>query len=255
MRLKYFTLIMFCLCATLSALAQQASTIKGVISKKLSTERVPNVLVTNLQTKDFSMSDEGGWFTMKASIGDTLLFAKADYTEQKVAIINTGDLPVYMQPVIRLSEVRIQGQSTRQELNDIMSDYRKKGTFYDGKPPVLSFLTNPLTGLYELFGKTPGEARRFATFTKGENEYAEVKRRYNVALVKRVTNASDTVAKKFMEYYTPSYEDIKSWNDYELVKHIRTSFDFYDKSDDKVGLEKLNTPSLILPEKKKATKP
>lgn len=255
MRRRFFTLLMICLCVTLSVFAQQASTIKGVISKKLSTERVPYVLVSNLKTKDFSMSDEGGWFTIKASPGDTLLFTKNDFTDQKVTIINTGDLPVYLQPVIRLSEVRIQGQSTRQELNDIMSDYRKKGTFYDGKPPVLSFLSNPLTGLYELFGKTPGEARRFANFTKGENEYAEVKRRYNVALVKRVTNASDTVAKKFMEYYTPSYEDIKSWNDYELVKHIRESYSYYEKSDDKAGLEKLNTPSLLVPVKKKTATP
>jgi len=254
MRFKYIILVILCFCLTLKVSAQQGSTIKGVVSKKLSTERVPNVLVTNLKTKDFSMSDEGGWFTVKASIGDTLLFTKNEFTDQKIAIINTGDLPVYLQPVIRLSEVRIQGQSTRQELNDIMSDYRKKGTFYDGKPPVLSFLSSPITGLYELFGKTPGQARRFANFTKGEIEYTEVRRRYNLAVVMRVTNVSDTtVVKKFMEYYTPSYEDIKSWNDYELVKHIRESYDFYDKSEDKAGLEKLNTPSLILPEKKKTT--
>src|ERR1700743_3739283 len=111
MRYKYFLLITLIFCLVLKASAQQATVIKGVISKKLSTERVPNVVVTNLKTKDFTMSGEGGWFTIKASIGDTLLFTKAEYTDQKVGIINTGDLPVYLQPVINLAEVKIQGQS------------------------------------------------------------------------------------------------------------------------------------------------
>src|ERR1700710_653882 len=106
MRYRYFILITVFFCLVLKASAQQATVIKGVISKKLSPERVPNVAVTNLKTKDFAMSDEGGWFTIMAAVGDTLLFTKAEFTEQKVTIINTGDLPVYLQPVIKLSEVR-----------------------------------------------------------------------------------------------------------------------------------------------------
>ena len=116
MRYRFFILITLCFCLGIKASAQQATVIKGVISKKLSVERVPNVAVTNLKTKDFAMSDGGGWFTIKASVGDTLLFTKVDYTDQKVGIVNTGDLPVYLQPVIKLTEVKIQGQSTRQEL-------------------------------------------------------------------------------------------------------------------------------------------
>jgi hypothetical protein len=50
-----------------------------------------------------------------------------------------------------------------------------------------------------------------------------------------------------MEYYTPSYEDLKGWNDYELIKHIRTSYEYYDKSTDKVKLQQLNQPTFIRP--------
>ena len=53
-----------------------------------------------------------------------------------------------------------------------------------------------------------------------------------------------------MEYYTPSYQDLKEWNDYELIKHIKASYNFYDKNTDKRGLEKLNTPALVNPAKK-----
>jgi len=247
MRYKIFIIILFSVSFLMQAHAQQTFVVRGVISRSVSVVRIAQVLISNLRSRDIKMSDELGWFSIDAAIGDTLLFSKLNYTDQKVVITAKADIPVYMQPVIQLDQVTINGQSKRQELNDVMGDYRKQGIYYNGKPPVLSFLTSPLTGIYELFGKGPSNARRFANFSKSELEYAEVRRRYNVALVARVTKTSDTVAKKFMEYYTPSYEDLKGWNDYELINHIRKSYEFYDKSADKVKLQQLNQPTFIRP--------
>jgi hypothetical protein len=247
MRYKFVTIIMLCLSFLVKAHAQQTFVVRGVISRSVSVERIAQVLITNLRSRDIKMSDELGWFSIDASIGDTLVFNKLNYTDQRIVITAKADIPVYMQPVIVLDQVTINGQTKRQELNEVMGDYRKQGIYYNGKPPVLSFLTSPLTGIYELFGKGPSNARRFANFSKGELEYAEIRRRYSVALVARVTNTSDTVAKKFMEYYTPSYEDLKGWNDYELIKQIRKSYDYYDKSKDKEKLQQLNQPTFIRP--------
>jgi hypothetical protein len=247
MRYKIFIIILFFVSFLMQAHAQPTFVVRGVISRSVSVERIAQVLITNLRSRDIKMSDELGWFSIDATVGDTLLFNKLNYTDQKIVITAKADIPVYMQPVIVLDQVTINGQTKRQELNEVMGDYRKQGIYYNGKPPVLSFLSSPLTGIYELFGKGPSNARRFAHFSKGELEYAEVRRRYNVALVARVTNTSDTVAKKFMEYYTPSYEDLKGWNDYELIKHIRTSYEYYDKSTDKVKLQQLNQPTFIRP--------
>ena len=237
-------------CLALKASAQRDEfIIRGVISKKLSTERVAQVLVTNLRNRNIILSDDVGWFTIKAAVGDTLLFAKFEYTDQKIVVTSKNDLPVYMQPVIKLAEVKIAGESKKQELNDVMKQYRSQGTFYDGKPPVLSFLSSPITGLYELFGATPNRAKRFAAYSKGELEYSEVRKKYNPAVVKRITHAPDSVVAKFMLYYTPSYADIQSWNDYELIKQVSKSFDYYEKNKNQRSLEELNSPSFIKPEK------
>jgi hypothetical protein len=232
-------------CLSLKVSAQQILTVHGVVSKKLSVERVSQVLISNLRSKDMMMSDEVGWFTVKATIGDTLLFSKADYTDQKIVITNGSDLPVYMQPVIHLATVNVQGESKKQELNDVMADYKKDGVFNNGKSlPVFQFLTSPLTGLYNLFGSDPGKARRFAAYSKDELEYAEIRRRYTLKLVKQVTNLPDSTAIKFMEYYTPSYEDLKGWNDYDLIKQIRRSYEYYDENKDNLDLQHLNGPAL-----------
>ena len=227
------------------ASAQQVLTIHGVTSKKQSTDRVAQVLIHNLHSGDVMMSDELGWFTVKAQAGDTLLFTKDEYTDQKVVILNGSDLPVYMQPVIHLNTVTVQGQSTKQELNDVMAGYKKDGVFNNGKSlPALAFITSPLTGIYNLIGSDAKNARHFAAYSKAELEYAAINRRYNVAFIKRVTAASDTEAKKFMTYYMPTYEDIKAWNDYDLAREVRKQYKYYEANKGRIKMEDLKMPPL-----------
>src|SRR4051794_25366336 len=135
MRCKFFFIIMFCLGFLLEAKAQDTFVLKGVISRNISVVRLAQVLITNLRTKNVMMSDELGWFSINAAIGDTLLFSKTNYTELKVVVKEKGDIPVYMQPVIVLDQVTINGQSKKQELSDVMKDYRRQGIYYNGKPP------------------------------------------------------------------------------------------------------------------------
>lgn len=255
MRIRFTLQLLVCFCFVLNASAQEF-TLKGVTSKKNTPERVGQVMIKDLKTNTTIMSDDLGWFTIKTNVGDTLLFTKEKYTPQKIEVLNNSDMPVYLQPQIVLAEVKITGQTKRQEVNEIMGDYRKQGTFYNGKPPITSFVTNPLTGIYELFGKTPNRAKRFAQFSQGEIEQAEVNRRYNVAFVRQVTKlTSDTLAQRFMNYYTPTFEDLKGWNDYDLIKHTQKSFEYYNSSSEKDQLELLNSPTFIKSDSSKLSKP
>ena len=255
MRYKFFIQIVLCLSFFIEARAQETFPVRGVISKSASVnvERVAQVLITNMRSREIVMSDELGWFTVNAAIGDTILFSKVNFTEQKIVITSKNDLPVYLQPVIQLEQVTIQGQTKKQEINEVMEGYRKQGIYYNGKPPVLSYFTSPINGLYSLFGKGPAQARHFAEFSKGELEYSEVKRRYNLPFVMRSLALDTTTAKRFMEYYIPSYEDVKKWNDYELIQHMKKSYEFFSKSENKEMLEQFNQPTFLKKDTKKDT--
>jgi hypothetical protein len=247
MRNCLYLFIMGILCLVTVHVSAQEVTVKGVISKKVTNERIGQVFVKDLNTKTLILSDDVGWFSIKTRVGDTLLFSKDDYTPQKIMVLNNSDMPVYMQPVIKLDEVHIVGQTKRQEINQILGDYKKQGTYYNGKPPVLSFLSNPVGGLYELLGKTPNRARRFAQNAQAEIEQAEVSRHYNTIFVKQYTGlATDSLARKFMNYYTPSYKDIKAWTDYDLIKHTIRAYEYYKNSTEKEKLERLNSPTFII---------
>lgn len=230
---KSLLIIISLFCLHGFACAQQTPNFKGVVFNKNAAGRIAQALISDLNNKELMMSDDLGAFTIRASIGDTLLITKSGFTSDKRVITNADDLYIYLQPIIELNQVVIKEMSKKQELNEVMRQYHSQGTFYNGKPPALSFINSPLTGFYELFGKTPRNARRFAAFTKKEIEYSEVHKRYTPELVKNVTKLPDEEVQKFMLVFTPSFEDLKDWNDYELITYIKKSFDYYQKNKDR----------------------
>jgi hypothetical protein len=235
---KKFILVIIFYSLPVFVFAQQL-TVNGVLYKKDGSERIAQATVTNLNNQVIMMSDELGGFTIKAAKGDTLLFKRNGYTDQKQSINGPDDIAVFMAPVVALPQVNIKSKSTQQELNDVMTDYRSKGLYFDGRPPIWSFLNSPLTGLYELFGQDAANERRFARFSKNEMEAVTVDKRYTRELVKRVTDLPDEDVIKFMQQYIPSYEDMKSWNDYELISHVKKFLIYYKKNKKAIKIQQL----------------
>lgn len=228
-----FTVFAIC-CLPGFLFAQQLLTIKGIIFKRSSANRISQALITDLKSQVVMMSDELGGFSIKTTVGDTLLITKNDYTPQKIVVLNNNDMVVYMQPVIQLNQVTIKDQSQKQELSGVMKEYKSQGVFNDGKSlPFWEFLNSPITGLYNLFGKGPAQARRFAEFAKNEQEANVVDKRYTKELVKRITKLPDDEIDKFMVAFRPSYEDMKEWNDYQLIQYIKKEFAYYQKNKDR----------------------
>ena len=214
--------------------AQKALTIKGIIFKKSTPNRISQAVVTDLKTQTLMMSDELGGFSIKASIGDTLAITRTGYTPQRIAVVNNSDLIVYLQPVIELNQVTIKSQSKQQELNEVMKEYRSQGIYNNGKSlPVWQFINSPITAFYNLFGKAPAQARRFAEYAKNEQQSSLVDKRYTKELVKSVTKMPDEEVDKFMVAFRPSFEDMKEWNDYQLIQYINKSYNYYQKNKDR----------------------
>lgn len=230
---------MICLCLTLSAAAQQVFTLKGVIFIKSTQGRVSKAVINNVTRNTIVTSDDLGSFNIEAAVGDSILFRKVDYAQQSLKVSNTNGLSIYLQPIISLKTVTIKDYSERQELNATLNNYRKVGQYYTLKPSALAVVTSPLTGLYEMFGKTPGRARKFQEYSKQELESQAVSKRYNKALVKQVTNMTDIDLDEFMMVFTPSYEDVKSWSDYDIIKYIKRSYDYFKENRDSLKVEKL----------------
>jgi hypothetical protein len=241
LKILLFTLLFCCVCGFVHA--QKVITLRGVVFKKSTSTRLSQALITDIKSNVVMMSDELGGFSIKTAIGDTLLFTKRDYTPQKVVVTAADDLPVYLQPVIELGGVTIKDKSKATELNDVVNTYRAKGIYFDGRPTVWDIINpfggSPITGLYELFSKDAANERRFMRFSKNELEAIEVNKRYTRQLVKQITALPDTDVTKFMQQYSPSFEDMKEWNDYELINHIKKYMVYYKTNKDSIKMQKL----------------
>ncbi|HTH82979.1 MAG TPA: hypothetical protein VL490_08595 [Mucilaginibacter sp.] len=237
--MRFTLLFILGACLSLSASAQQLFTVKGIIFKKNTPVTIEQAVITNLNRKTTALSDDLGSFSIEAAIGDSLLFKKADYTNEYMVVLSRSMQSIYMQPVIRLNEVVIKDKSRQQELNDVMSDYKKKGQYYTLDPSVMSVLNSPLTGLYELFGKAPAQARRFRQFTKEDQERSAIAKRYNRQIVQQITKMPDTEVTDFMLAFTPSYEDIKIWSDYDIISYIKKSYQYFIHHKDALKIQKL----------------
>ncbi len=216
-------LVFLCICSLHPVFAQQEFLLKGVIFHRQNGQRVANALVFNKNNKTTVASTDLGWFSIKVNVGDTVKIFKKDYSDYFYVVADQKDVVIQMSPVIQLNEVRIVGQTKKQELDEVLRQYRSQGSFYNGKPPALSMLTSPLTGLYELFGKTPKQAKHFQEFSQNELCELSVDKRFNKSLVKQVTDLKEEQIQSFMDSYRPSFDQLSAWNDYDLINYVKKS--------------------------------
>ena len=191
--------------------------------------RVSEVTVINTRTQDLRQSNLQGIVQIPVLPGDTLSLSKFGYSPQSILIHSIKDTAIYMSKSVNLKEVNVYGQSRKSEMEEIMRDFRRKGTYFNGKPPALSFLASPLTGFYELFGRTPRNARRFQAYMSRELEASEVDQKFTDHLIQEVTGLSGEDLSNFKFFYRPNYEEVKTWSEYDARVYIEQAFKNFEQ--------------------------
>ena len=219
----------FLLISTTVVFAQQEFQLNGVIKVRGASTRVVLAEITNKRSQYTVGSNDLGLFRIKAVVGDTLLIVKREFTDLEVVVVSNKDMIVNLVPEMgnMLNEVNIKGQTRKQELNDIKKDFRDKGSFYGGKPPLLSYIFSPLTAVYELFGRTPKNARRFGKYYNNELQQTAIDGFFNEGLIQKNTELEGPALENFMLNYRPDYQKSKNWTEYDAVKYIRDSYKQY----------------------------
>lgn len=204
---------------------QSIKTQQGAVLKAGGNVRISGALIQNKRSTFTVTTNPMGIFTILASPGDTLDISAAGYTPKSVVVSDFKDEIVYLIPVTELSEVIVKGKSLENELREVQDAYRSKGVYYNGKPPLLASVAHPLTAINELFGKNAKRARRFSEYAERELEYQEISRRFNDLVIKNaVPDIKNEELADFKDEYMPTTEQIRKWNEYDLVVYIKSSF-------------------------------
>lgn len=226
---KKLLFTLFTLSALSPAFAQERMLLKGLIFKKGTSQRLSNVTITNKVSKIKSVSDVWGNFSIEANLGDTLLFKREDLQEYELAINKKQNLLIYLSEALVLKEVVVKEKSKQQEQKEILQDFRSKGVYFNGKPPLLAYIFTPLTALNELIGKDANNARRFGNYIARENAESEVDKHFNDALIKKTVAIKDEDLVEFKYLYRPKPEDVTYRNYYDDMKYIKDCFKKYQQ--------------------------
>jgi len=226
--IRLFCLILVLSICSITLHAQQLGIVKGVIMERGTTTRLGDAQIVNKRTGSSVQSNGFGFFQIGGQVTDTLMVFRIEYGTAEVAVTSPKDMVIYLNRGTNLKEVKIvAGQNKKEELMEIKQDYREKGTFYEGKPPLLSYVFSPLTAIYELFGRTPKNARRFGKYATTELQQSEIDGLFNESMIKKHTPLQGKDLDYFMVNYRPDYSKARKWAEYDAIKYIRDAYQQY----------------------------
>jgi hypothetical protein len=229
-RRNIFLTLLVCLSSVTPLFAQQDFMLKGVLMELGNNSRVVGGQLYNKRTTFTATTNSLGIFEIKAAVGDTIQIYQRDYTDSNVVVTSAADLVIKLRRGQMLREVNINGITKKQELTDMKQEYRNKGAFYSGKPPVLSFLFKPLTALYETFGRTPKNARRFGRYYETEMQQTLIDGFFNETIIQENTDLKGEELETFMINYRPDFEKAENWARYDAIKYIKEAYKTYKES-------------------------
>jgi hypothetical protein len=193
-------------------------------------KRITGAEIINLSSGNKILTNTMGVFSIKGQEGDTLKISILNYKDTMTVLRGIEDIIIRLHPTFLLKEVNVYGRSKKDQLEDVMDDFRKKGNYYNGKPPALAYIFTPISALHGLFGKTPKNARRFQKYMNFEVEQSTVDRKFTIHLVEECTGLKGEDLTNFMSIYRPSFQQAARWNNYDARAYIKKSFDIFEAS-------------------------
>lgn len=206
------------------SLKAQDFIVKGVVFEKGANIRVALAEITNERTQMGVGSNDLGFFQLKARVGDTLLITKRNLTDQRIVVLGTQDILIYLvRESTMLNEVTIVGNTKKQDLENLKREFQNKGVYNGGKSSFLSAIFQPLNGLYNLIGKEPKNARRFGRYADNELKQSQIDVYFNQTIIKNNTQLTGDTLERYMLDCRPEFDKAQYWNSYDYIKYIKES--------------------------------
>lgn len=181
---------------------------------------LPNVKVQNANTKDNTLSNAAGIFSIKAKAGDILIFESFAYKPDTVLVTNARYLEIYLQPVnTNLKQVDIKGTTSTKlgNLNDT--------TFHNQTVRYLRDEKGNLKGGVAIkfgYGKSSKEKRN-EKLTYDTLATKAIDKAFSPANVSKYVPIKGGDLKQFIAIYRPTIKQYKAPN-FDLTLYLNDCY-------------------------------
>ena len=211
MKLTFFSLFIL-----LSFLADAQGVLKGAVYEGESNSKMPNVFIRDNNTKQLTITDKSGNFSIKTESGHILIFESPGYISDTLYVTDLVSKKIILATKsITLRQVNI--TSTRQAF-DPHKEYPE--VYTKSKLYVLS----PSSW----FGKEAVDARRLKNYFKNEAEERHIDEVFNVSYVGSIVPLKGKDLESFMTLYRPSYAFLMDNNGPSLAAYINDCYKKYE---------------------------
>lgn len=245
-------LISFAFCDRVNA--QETIRVVGTIVDSQSRAPLAFVHVYTASYRHGTISDAMGQFTLSFTKPDTLIFSSVGYESQRLAFSaeDKGDfreVTIQMhQKTYQLDPVQVTAYpSIEQFKQDILNvEVTEAEEFKLNIPkgarlppegpgdvnlnPSVSF-GGPVTALYNAFSRETKERKKLEALRERASNFHDIDAKYNIDVVRRVTNLDEEGAKRFMEYCKFEDEFILKSSEYELAVAMLKCLDELNRVD------------------------
>lgn len=201
--------------------------ILGDISDLSDKKELTNVNIVNVHTNAATTSDEFGKFSITVSKGDLIEFRKIGYKTVRLRIPQ-GSIPSYFKIIMQKGAIEL----PQFELRDENRNYKKDSIrYYEIYKNAIEFpQLNGLDAIQHPFSALSKRNRRIWAFQK---EYAwweqekYIDYTFNEKLVTSITGLQGDSVKIYMKKYRPTYEQLRSMNEYTFYTFIKETVKIY----------------------------
>ncbi|WP_223580870.1 hypothetical protein [Sphingobacterium sp. GVS05A] len=187
-----------------------------------------------MNSKKHTVTDVYGDFVLDYRLDDTIEF-RHDHWQTKLVFGDklTDSIFLKKRPIV-LDEIVITRNRHNKEIDDLKEIEKEKnkkaGIYYGGKPSIAllnPFGGKPITFFYELFSKNGKRARAMEKNIQHAIKESKIDSVFNRNAVKMSITIKDEDITTFMENYRLTFEQVQSWNTYDLYLYIKKSYESF----------------------------
>jgi len=234
--------------------AQETVRLAGTVIDSQSEEPVPFVHIYTTSFRKGTISDTLGQFTLSFGTPDTLVLSSVGYETKRIAFPadDKGGFrklrielrpktyaldPVQVTAVPSIEQFKQDVLNLQVEENEGFKLNIPKGARLPPEGPDDVNL-NPsigvagaIGGLYDMFSREGKEKKKLEATRERVFDFREIDSKYNVDIVRRVTNLDGEAAKRFMEWCKFEDEFILKSSEYEIAVAMLKCLDEFNRAD------------------------
>lgn len=196
----------------ITSFAQAQSTFKGTVLEDGTNTRLTDVFIRDMNSRQVSITDKNGNFSINTAAGHTLIFNSPGYTSDTLYLVDLAPKKIMLTTQrISLSQVNITAKR---------ADFNPREEYPEVYEKSKVYVFSPSTW----FSGEGKKARRLKHYFQYEAEQRNIDAAFSPGYVSSIVPLKGNDLENFMTMFRPSYAFLRSNNRESMAAYINDSY-------------------------------